>query len=148
MNKIKKTIIALMLLALPLFICACYQPDLEYEAVDPGQLQGPSVDRNSSEYRTKYATLEKYAEPVTIDVAVTQFDLEAGVKKGTTPENQSFNKIAKDVLNIELNYVVVGSSTSYDQKLGLYLSSGKMPDMFYTTNSSLYSQLLVKNLAF
>ena len=142
MNKIKKTIIALMLLALPLFICACYQPDLEYEAVDPGQLQGPSVDRNSSEYRTKYATLEKYAEPVTIDVAVTQFDLEAGVKKGTTPENQSFNKIAKDVLNIELNYVVVGSSTSYDQKLGLYLSSGKMPDMFYTTNSSLYSQLL------
>ena len=46
--------------------------------------------------------------------------IEAGVKKGTTPENQSFNKIAKDVLNIDLNYVVVGSSTSYDQKLGLY----------------------------
>ena len=142
MNKIKRLLIATMLLALPLALSSCYKPSFEYEAVDPGQLQAPSVSRTSAEYRQKYPTLERYDETVTLNVAVCQFELEAGVKIGTTPENQTFNKLAKDVLNIDLNNVVVGNSTSYDQKLSLYLASGKTPDMFYTTNSSVYSQLL------
>ena len=143
MNRFKKIIIALIMVILPLSLSSCYKPDFEYEAVDPGQLQGPTVSREDKEaYRAKYATLGKYEEPVKLDIAVCQFELEAGVKTGTKPETQTFNKIAKDVLNIDLNYVVVGNSTSYDQKLSLYLASGRMPDMFYTTNSSIYSQLL------
>lgn len=119
----------------------CYKPSFEYEAVDPGQLTAPTVALDSEEFREIYPTLEKYEDEVTITVAVTQYDLESNVKVGTTPENQSFNKIAKDVLNINLKYVVVGSSTTYDNKLNLYIASGKMPDMFYTSNVSLYSQL-------
>ena len=138
----KKLASAFMGLTLALSLASCYKPSFEYEAVNPGQLQAPSVSRNSEEYREKYDTLGRYEETVKLDIAVCQFELESGVKIGTTPENQTFNKIAKDVLNIELNYVVVGNSTTYDQKLGLYIGTGKMPDMFYTTNSSLYSQLL------
>ena len=138
----KKLASAFMGLTLALSLASCYKPSFEYEAVNPGQLQAPSVSRNSEEYREKYDTLGRYEETVKLDIAVCQFELESGVKIGTTPENQTFNKIAKDVLNIELNYVVVGNSTTYDQKLGLYVGTGKMPDMFYTTNSSLYSQLL------
>lgn len=146
MNKFKRLFIACMLVALPLSLGSCYKPDFEYEPVNPGQLQAPSVDRSLDEYRQKYATLGRYDEPVTLDIAVCQFELEADVKKGTTPENQTFNKIAKEVLNIDLNYVVVGNSTSYDTKLNLYLASGKVPDMFYTTNSAIYSQLLEDGL--
>ena len=140
MNKLIKLTVLLFLTVLTL--AGCYKPSFEYEAVQLGQLQGPSVDRNSEEYRKKYDTLGRYEETVKLDVAVCEFALEEGVKKGTTAKNQTFNKIAKDVLNIELNYVVIGNSTSYDQKLSLYLSSGKMPDMFYTTNSGLYSSLV------
>ncbi len=140
----KKILAGLMGLGLVFSAASCerYVPTFEYEPTNPGQLQAPSVDRKSEDYRKKYATLERYEETVTLDVAVCQFELEAGVKKGTTPENQTFNRIAKEVLNIDLNYVVVGNSTTYDQKLSLYIASGKTPDMFYTTNSSLYSQLL------
>ena len=138
----KKIASALMGLTLGLTLASCYKPSFEYEPVNPGQLQAPSVSRDSAEYRQKYKELERYEETVTLDVAVCQFELEAGVKPGTKPENQTFNKIAKDVLNIDINYVVVGNSTTYDQKLSLYLASGKTPDMFYTTSPSLYSQLL------
>ena len=139
----KKTLLAgLMATGLALTATSCYTPELEYEAINTGQLQAPKVSRNSAEYRKEYATLEKYAEPVEITVAVCQYELESGVKLGTTPENQAFNKLAKEVLNIDLKYVVVGNTTSYDQKLSLYLASGKTPDMFYTTNSSVYSQLV------
>ena len=143
----KKLLMGILGSALVFTAASCYKPSFEYEPVDPGQLQGPSVSRNSEEYRKKYSTLERYDETVKINVGVCQFELEAGVKIGTTPENQTFNKLAKEVLNIELNYVVVGNSTTYDQKLGMYLAStGKLPDMFYTTNSAFYTELLEDNM--
>lgn len=142
MKKMKRILIALMALVLPLSMSGCYEPDFEYETRNVGKLQAPTVDRTSSQYREKYATLGRYEETVKLDVAVCHFELETGVAPGTTPRNQTFNQIAKDVLNIELNYVVDANSANYDQKLKLYLSSGKTPDMFYTTNSSMYSELL------
>lgn len=142
-NNIIRLLFIAVLLVLSSAVTSCgYEPDFTYEAIKIGQLQGPSVDRSSKEYREKYSTLQRYEETVTLDIAVCEFGLESGVKPGTTPENQTFNKIAKDVLNIDINYVVVGSSSSYDQKLNLYLATGKMPDMFYTTNSTIYSELL------
>ena len=141
----KKILSGLLGVGLALTAASCYKPTYEYTPVNPGQLAAPTVSRDSADYRKKYAELGRYEETVKLDVAVCQFELEAGVKLGTTPQNQTFNKIAKDVLNIDLNYVVVGNSTAYDQKLSLYVASGKMPDMFYTTNSSLYSQLLEDN---
>lgn len=142
-KNILNRIIALVLFAFAtILLTGCYKPNFEYEEIDPGQLPAPSVKWGQEGFRDAYPTLEKYEEEVTITIAVTQYDLESNVKIGTTPENQSFNRLAKKYLNINLDYVVVGSSTTYDNKINLYISSGKMPDMFYTSNVSLYSQLL------
>lgn len=121
--------------------CGGYEEDYSYTAINPGTIADPTVSREDPTFREVYPTMEKYAEPVTITVAATQYDLESNVKKGTTPENQSFNQIAKKYLNIDLKYEVVASSTYYDSKLNLAIASNKMPDMFYTTSSALYTQL-------
>ena len=67
MNK-KKIASAVMGLALGLSLASCYEVSFDYEPVNPGQLQAPSVSRNSEEYRQKYATLERYDETVKLDV--------------------------------------------------------------------------------
>ena len=143
MRNIKKLFVLMLLsvFAISLASCEGYETDYTYEAVEVGQLKSPGMSLSSPEFRQKYATLGRYAEPITITVAVTQYDLESGVKKGTTPMNQTFNQIAKDVLNIELKYTVIGNPTAYDQKLNLAISAGNMPDMFYTTNAGLYTRL-------
>ena len=99
----KKLLMGILGSALVFTAASCYKPSFEYEPVDPGQLQAPSVDRNSEEYRKKYSTLERYDETVKINVGVCQFELEAGVKIGTTPENQTFNKLAKEVVQNDNN---------------------------------------------
>lgn len=138
-----KKIILFLLGLFVLSLTACYKPSFKYEAVDPGQLKGPEgVELGTPEYRQKYVPIEKYDEPVTIDVAVCETVLESGIKPGTTPQNQSFNRLAKKYLNIDLNYVVTGNSSTYDTKLNLYMATGKIPDMFYTTDKNLYTQLL------
>lgn len=121
--------------------CKGYQEDYTYTAIHPGSIAEPTVSRDNPTFRDLYPTMEPYEETVTITVAATQYDLESNVKKGTTPENQSFNEIAKKYLNIKLKYEVVASSTYYDSKLNLAIASNKMPDMFYTTSSALYTQL-------
>ena len=141
MNKLKRSFLALLFLLLPLFLTSCTEKDYTYVAVEVGQLQAPSVDRNSEEYREKYATLGRYENTVELDVAVCKFPLESGVLESTTPFNQTFNQIALDVLNIKLNYVVVANSSNYDSTLGFYMTDQGLPDMFYTTNSALYSEL-------
>lgn len=146
MKNWKLSLIALLTVVLVFFTSACgYKPDYEFKAINPGQLKAPSVARTDPNYRNVYGELTPYDEEVTITVAAIQYDLESGVKPGTTPENQSFNRLAKDVLNINLKYTVIGSSTAYDNKINLAIASGKMPDMFYTTNSTLYSQLMEQN---
>jgi putative aldouronate transport system substrate-binding protein len=143
-RKYNFSVINLLLLAFViLFTSACgYEPDYEFSAIDPGQLKAPSVSRTDEKFRDVYGTLTPYEDEVTITVAAIQYDVESGVKPGTTPENQAFNKLAKEVLNINLKYTVVGSSTAYDNKINLAIAAGNTPDMFYTTNTALYSQLL------
>ena len=140
MKNIKKLFVALLLLVFGISISGC-ELDYSYEAQNTGQLQSPGMALSSPEFREKYPTLEKYETPVKITVAVTQYELEAGVKKGTTPMNQTFNKLAKELLNIELEYTVIGGPSAYDQKLSLAISAGRTPDMFYTTSAALYTEL-------
>ena len=142
-----------------LFFCgslaACkYDDEYDYEAIDPGTLAAPRVEyvsaaedaAKNAAYRAEYPTLDRYAEPVTIKVAAIQYELEPNVKVGTTPYNQSFNKIAKDVLNIDLEYTVVTASTMYDQKVNLAIAANDMPDMFYTTQAQMFTMLRDQNL--
>ena len=142
MNKnLKRIILAFMLVVLPFAMAGCDEKDYSYVAVDPGQLQAPSVDRNSAEYRKKYKEIERYDETVTLDVAVVNYPLEAGVKTGTLPTNQTFNQLAEEYLNIKLNYVVMAKTSNYESDLNLYIADKGLPDMFYVTNSAMYTEL-------
>ena len=141
MTKIIKRLFILSAVTLITLLAGCGEIDYTYKGANVGQLQAPTVDRNSAEYRQKYSTLEKYAEPVTIDVAVVNYPLEAGVKENLTPQKNTFNAIAKEVLNIDLNYVVVAKTSNYESNLNLYIADNGLPDMFYVTNSAMYSEL-------
>lgn len=123
--------------------------DYNYEAIDPGTLAAPRAEFKTAEedaaknaaYRAEYPTLDRYENTVTVKVAAIQYELEPNVKRGTTPQNQSFNKIALDKLNIKIEYSVVSASTMYDQKLNLAIAANQMPDMFYTTSAEMYTTL-------
>lgn len=136
------------------FASCGYTEDYTYTAIDPGTLAAPTVEFKTAEedpsqneaYRKAYPTLEKYESPVKITVGVIQYELESNVKKGTTPTNQSFNRLAKEVLNIELEYTVVAASTAYDNKINLAIASNQMPDMFYTTSGDLFANLRDTNM--
>lgn len=141
--------LALVLGGAALAGCTSYEEDYDYEAIDPGTLTAPVKEFATAEedaaknaaYREAYPTLERYSEPVTVKVAAIQYELEPNVKRGTTPQNQSFNKIAKEKLNINIEYSVVSASTMYDQKINLAIAATQMPDMFYTTTSEMFSSL-------
>lgn len=143
MDKMKKIIIGavagvLAVLIAIYFIC-CYKPytpDTGFKPINPGTLP-----EKVAGFDYKKAGLERYDEEITITVGAIDYPLEAGVKEGTTPLNQSFNRLAKDVLNINLKYTVVASSTNYDQRLQLAITNNSEPDMFYTTNPNMFADL-------
>ena len=137
---LRRTLILLLLAIIPVVLTGCGDEDFSYEAVDPGQMQAPTVERTSAEYRKKYSTLERYDETVTIDVAAIDYPLEAGVKENLSPFNQSFNQIALDVLNIKLNYVVVTKTNNYESSLDLHIAENGLPDMFYVTNPAVFTE--------
>ena len=141
MTKIIKRLFILTACILVTVLASCGEIDYTYSGANVGQLQAPTVDRNSAEYREKYSTLERYDETVTVDVAVINYPLEAGVKENLTPQKNTFNAIAKEVLNIDLNYVVVAKTSNYESNLNLYIADNGLPDMFYVTNSAMYSEL-------
>lgn len=112
----------------------CYRPDEGYTAVDPGELPA-KIDG----FDYKAAQLERYESPITVTVAAVDYPLEGNVKEGTTPYNQSFNKIVKDVLNINLEYKVVATSANYGSRLDTAIASDREPDMFYADASAFAS---------
>ena len=138
-NKLLTTLV--LALSVSLLSGCGYEETFEYDRIDPGKLPTPLAERGTPEFRQHYPTLEPYEEEVTIKVAAIQYELEANVKIGTTPENQAFNKIAKKYLNINLDYSVVAASSVYDQKINLAIAAGQVPDMFYTTTPALYTSL-------
>lgn len=114
----------------------CYSPDDGYTAVDPGELP-----EKIAGFDYEKAGLEPYENEITISVAAIDYPLESDVQAGTTPYNQSFNRLVKDVLNINLEYTVVATSTNYDQRLQLAVTGNREPDMFYTTDSAMFTSL-------
>lgn len=145
MTKNKKILIggiaaALVIVLIVVYFACCfepYNPDGEYSATDPGTLPDKI---EGFDYESQQ--LKPYDEEITITVAAIDYPLESDVKAGTTPHNQSFNKIVKDVLNINLEYTVVASTTNYDTRLNLAIGANKEPDMFYITDTKMFTDLM------
>ncbi len=143
-------VLTLAMLAGSLSGCTAKE-NFDYVAINPGTLAAPEVEfktaaedaEQNAKYREKYPILKKYPQPVKITIGILEDDKEAGlgVPESTTVRTQSFNKIAKEVLNIDLSYKVVATSSVYEQKLSAAIAANDMPDMFATGSADTFSKL-------
>lgn len=101
-----------------------------------------SGTNNSSSGSNDYDPLGKYAEPVEITAVGVLHPVEGEVPEGTTPENQSFNKLAEEVLNIKIKYLWTVTPDQFDQKLSLSIATGDIPDLIHTTNQTHFENML------
>lgn len=74
---------------------------------------------------------------VKLDVVVG-WDADSNVKEGTTPETNTLVKLAKDYLNIELNFLWMVPNDKLEEKLALQISSGKIPDVVMLQSTDFY----------
>lgn len=86
------------------------------------------------------AWLQPFEETVTLDVVIG-WDADPSIKEGTTPETNALRTVAKDLFNIELNFLWMVPNDQYADKLALQLSSGDMPDILMLDKAYFYEFL-------
>lgn len=78
----------------------------------------------------------KYEKPVTITAVIGYGEpTDKEVPKSTTPENQAFNRLLKDELNIEIEYLWTVPEAQYDQKFSTAIASNDLPDLLALSQS-------------
>ena len=83
---------------------------------------------------------QPFEETVTLDVVIG-WDADPSIKEGTTPETNALRTVAKDLFNIELNFLWMVPNDQYSDKLALQLSSGDMPDILMLDSAYFYEFL-------
>ncbi len=78
-----------------------------------------------------------FKDTVKLDVVVG-WDADSEVKEGTTPETNTLVQVAKDYLNIELNFLWMVPNDQLEERLALQLSSGEIPDVIMLQSSDFY----------
>ena len=63
------------------------------------------------------------------------------MKDGTTPETNSLVQLAKDYLNIELNFLWMVPNDQLSERLALQFSSGELPDIVMLDSENFYEFL-------
>lgn len=81
-----------------------------------------------------------FDETVTLNVCVG-WDADSSVKDGTTPETNSLVQLAKDYLNIELNFLWMVPNDQLSERLALQFSSGELPDIVMLDSENFYEFL-------
>ena len=89
--------------------------------------------------------LTPFEEPVKLNVVVG-WSADDSIKEGTTPETNSLVQIAKDYLNIELNFLWMVPEEQLEERLALQLSSGEIPDIVMLPSEYFYEFLDVDYL--
>lgn len=84
--------------------------------------------------------LTPFEEPVKLNVVVG-WSADDTIKEGTTPESNSLVQIAKDYLNIELNFLWTVPEEQLEEKLALQISSGEIPDIVMLPSEYFYEFL-------
>lgn len=98
-----------------------------------------SCDTNSERNAVGNANKDpfgKYEEPVTLTAVIGYGEpTDKEVPKSTTPENQAFNRLLKDELNIEIQYLWTVPEAQYDQKFSTAIASNDLPDLLALSQS-------------
>ena len=82
----------------------------------------------------------KYAETVTVHLGGSM-NPNAKIPDGMSYEDNSYTRLLKDDLNIEVVYDWIASSSDYDEKMNLCIGSGTIPEMM-NVNVTQYRALL------
>lgn len=81
--------------------------------------------------------LTPFDETVTLNVVVG-WDADSEVKEGTTPETNALVEVAREYLNIELNFLWMVPNDQLSERLALQLSSGVIPDIIMLESENFY----------
>lgn len=95
----------------------------------------------------QYDPFGKYNEPVTVTAVLSYGEpTDPNVPKDITPETNSFVKVAKEKMNIEIKYLWSVPPDQYDQKFGVSMASGDLPDiMSIPSNKTMLYENLKNN---
>ena len=72
---------------------------------------------------------------------VIGWDADPSIKEGTTPDTNSLLTVAKDLFNIELNFMWMVPNDQYSDRLAMQLSSGDIPDIVMLDSAYFYEFL-------
>jgi len=96
---------------------------------------------SSGSVKTSLDPLGRFESPVSLTAVSILYPVEGEVPATTTPENQSFNSLADEFLNIRIRYLWSTTPDEYDQKFTLSASAGQIPDLIRLTNPSQFEFL-------
>lgn len=99
-----------------------------------------SSDKVTTSEQVNKDPMGKYDEPVKVTAILSYGAAGTNVPPETTPETQGFVKIAKELLNIELEFLWTAPPDQYEQKLGVAMASGDLPDVM-SLNANDYEML-------
>ncbi len=84
-------------------------------------------------------------DPIKLTSVLEYTAIEEEGPKGTTPENNSFNRTAKEKLNIDVEWLWIAPEGQYEQKLDAAIATGNMPDFMAVEEGTAYRRLLESN---
>ncbi|MCI8783542.1 MAG: extracellular solute-binding protein [Dorea sp.] len=88
---------------------------------------------------------EDQEEPVRLTSVLEYGAIDEEIPEGTTPENNSFNRTAKERLNIEIEWLWSAAEEQYRQKLNVAVATGNMPDFMAVREGTAYRRMVEGN---
>ena len=118
----KKIKLGAVLMAALMLLTACSGGASSSTPVSEPASTANSSGSTSAAEPTENDWMTPFEETVTLDVVVG-WDADATVKEGTTPETNALAELAKDMLNIELNFLWMVPNDQFEERLALQISS-------------------------
>ena len=138
MKKIKLgAVLMAALMMLSMLLTACSGGASSSTPVSEPASTANSSGSTSAAEPTENDWMTPFEETVTLDVVVG-WDADATVKEGTTPETNALAELAKDMLNIELNFLWMVPNDQFEERLALQISSGEIPDILMLQSGDFY----------
>lgn len=138
MKKIKLgAVLMAALMMLSILLTACSGGASSSTPVSEPASTASSSGSTSAAEPTENDWMTPFEETVTLDVVVG-WDADATVKEGTTPETNALAEFAKDMLNIELNFLWMVPNDQFEERLALQISSGEIPDILMLKSGDFY----------
>jgi putative aldouronate transport system substrate-binding protein len=128
----RQSSLAILILILTIIMSSCVSQPVAItpespEAAMPGEV--PYAELN-------LVAPDRYNPPITMN-SVTTIDATVKFLEGDDIHNNIWTRTYEQMLGIKLNYKWVVDGSMYEQKLGLSVNSGEVPDVFVVTPSLL-----------